>query len=292
MTKSLEYSFLRFIGVDSAGMMRSQGYYEPFFKGCQDIVDLGCGDGDFVKLMCERGYHALGVDSDPVMCEMARQKQIHVVCEDALHYLKNVPEESVDGFFSAHLVEHLHYEQVVELIELCHQVLRPGGVLVLVTPNVRGLYAHLEMFWLHFGHTNFYHPRLLEFFLTYVGYESVESGESPGIPSPLLQGLRPLVRNMTVVEQASDQASNPPSFRPPRDLILTGTSWWKKLIFRIKLYLAQSIALPYIDWMATELAALAQAQCELAQAQRETIQALLELDRPFECYVVGKKPSR
>jgi SAM-dependent methyltransferase len=287
MDKSLEHSFLRFIGVDSDGQMKSQRYYEQFFKDCKDIVDLGCGDGDFVKLMCERGYRALGVDQDQVMCEKVKDKGIPIVCDDAFDYLRNASEESVDGFFSSHLVEHLYYEQVLELIELCYRVLRPGGVLVLTTPNVRGLYSHLEMFWLHFGHKNFYHPRLLEFFLTYVGYEEIESGESPGIPSPLLQDFRPLIQNLALVTRSRDSGGTLPS-GPPRDLILTGASWWRKLFFKIKLYLAKSIALPYVDWTIAEFN---QALTTVAQTQCETMQILLELDRPFECYAVGRKPA-
>jgi len=288
MDKSLENSFLRFIEVKSDVQMRNQGHYEQFFKDCKDIVDLACGDGDFVKLMCERGYRALGVDRDPVMHEAARARGIPVVGDDVFNYLRNVAAESVDGFFSSHLVEHLHYEQVLELIELCYRALRPGGVLVLTTPNVRGLFSHLEMFWLHYGHTNFYHPRLLAFFLTYTGYENIELGENQLTASPLLQHLRPLVQNLSLIMQSPEGGGGAPLPRPPRDLILTGTSWWKKLIFKIKLYLAKSIALPYIDWTIGELN---QTLSTLAYAQRQTMQALVELDRPFECYAVGRKPS-
>jgi SAM-dependent methyltransferase len=271
MGKSLESSFLRFIEVKPEIQARNQGYYEQFFTDCQDIVDLGCGDGDFVKLMNEHGYHAIGVDLDPVLCAAARERGIPVICDDVFNYLRNAPPESVDGFFSSHLVEHLHYEQVLELIELCYRALRPGGVLVLTTPNVRGLIAHLEMFWLHYGHVNFYHPRLLAFFMTYVGYERIEMGENPWTESHLLQDLRPLAQFCVLPSS------------PPRDLMLTGTSWWKRLIFKAKLYLASYIVLPYVEWMIQEVN-------QLGHVQREIIRVLLELDRPFECYVVGRKP--
>ncbi|MCJ7667748.1 MAG: hypothetical protein MUP04_05630, partial [Anaerolineae bacterium] len=62
------------------------------------------------------------------------------------------------------------------------------GKIVITTPNVRGLFAHLEMFYMHFGHVSFYHPNLLRFFLEYVGFSDAQMGENPRTASPLLSG--------------------------------------------------------------------------------------------------------
>ena len=188
----LDYEFLRYIGVNPAGQKAHQRFYLPFFAGCQKVIDLGCGDGDFVALLEEEGMTGIGVDADPVACANARERGLDIMCRDVFDYLKSVPRGSVGGFFSSHLVEHLPYEKVLELMELSYEALSSGGVIVLTTPNVRGLTAHLEQFYLHFGHVTFYHPQLLAFFLEHVGFADVERGENISKASP----ASPMFKNL------------------------------------------------------------------------------------------------
>lgn len=106
----LDYDFLRYIGVEPETQKRIQGFYLPFFEGCKRVVDLACGDGDFVELLEEKGIEATGVDWDEKCCAAARERGLNVVCEDVFEYLEGVEEGSVDGVFCSHLVEHLPYE--------------------------------------------------------------------------------------------------------------------------------------------------------------------------------------
>ena len=161
----LDYDFLRYIGYDPAAQREHQRTYLTFFCGCRRVVDLGCGIGDFVEMLAKQGIEAVGVDSDPTAVQHMRERGMPVVDQDVLAYLDELAPGSVDGIFASHLVEHLPYDRVLELARLAYRALSPGGVLVLATPDPRSLYAHLEMFYLHFGHVSFYHPRLLCFFL-------------------------------------------------------------------------------------------------------------------------------
>lgn len=36
--------------------------YLPYFTGCKDVIDLGCGRGEFLELLKENGIHAIGID--------------------------------------------------------------------------------------------------------------------------------------------------------------------------------------------------------------------------------------
>ena len=174
----LDREFYRFNEVDYEGQKKIYSFYLPFFEGRGEIVDLACGPGDFPIYIAESGKSCMGVDSDPKMCEDARARGVNVQCGDVLDFLRAQPEGRFDGVFSGHLVEHLPFEAVFELVRESYRVLKPGGVVVLTTPNVRGLYAHLEGFYMHFGHTRFYHPRLLEFFLQQAGFKDTVSGEN------------------------------------------------------------------------------------------------------------------
>jgi len=228
--RGLDYDFLRYIGVEPENQKRIQGFYLPFFEGCKRVVDLGCGDGDFLELLGEKGIEATGVDWDEKCCAAAKERGQKVVCQDIFEYLEGVEEGSVDGFFCSHLVEHLPYERVIDLLRLAHRALREGGKIVLSTPNVRGLFSHLEMFYLHFGHVTFYHPRLLGFFLQHTGYLEVETGENPETTFPLWGHLRSELSQLPI-------PSNP----------------LRKVIWRGKMFLVRLIVQPYVDHIVARL---------------------------------------
>jgi SAM-dependent methyltransferase len=254
----LDYEFLRYIGVNPAGQKEHQSFYLPFFAGCGKVVDLGCGDGDFIELLEEEGVTGIGVDADTVACANARERGLEIVCQDVFSYLGNVRPGSIDGVFSSHLVEHLPYEKVLELLRLSYEALKPGGVIILTTPNVRGLTAHLEQFYLHFGHVTFYHPRLLAFFLEHVGFKDVEMGENISKASP----ASPMFRNLPL---RSVQVELPPQ---------KGT-WLRRLAQRLRLTIARVLLRPYLRLINENFLLIRN--------------SLLRIDRPFECYVKASK---
>ena len=166
----LESAFLKYIGHDPSVQKQHQRFYVQFFESCERVVDLGCGLGDFVELLVAQGIDAVGVDSDPLAVQTMRKDGIPIVHADAIAYLQTSSPESVDGIYAGHFVEHLPPDKVLDLVRLSYQALKPGGIIVLTTPDPRSLYAQQEMFYQHFGHVRLYHPRLLCFFLEHVGF--------------------------------------------------------------------------------------------------------------------------
>src|SRR5690606_16467093 len=110
------YDFHRFLGMNPEGQRGVQRFYLPYFANSKQVVDLACGDGDFVALLLEQGVDAVGVDADTKTCAAAQAKGLPVICQNVFAYLAATPAASVDGVFCAHLVEHLAYPQVIELI--------------------------------------------------------------------------------------------------------------------------------------------------------------------------------
>ncbi len=196
----LDDAFLRYIGVESETQRYIQAPYLAYFAGCHRVVDLGCGDGDFVALLIENGHDALGVDGDSRAAQRVRERGLPVAESDVFPWLaaevaavESGDRPAWDGIFCAHLVEHLPYARV---LELCHQsarLLRPGGVIILATPNVAAIHAHLDGYYKHFGHVTFYHPDLLGFFLTHGGFEVTETGANQRVPSTL---FFPVIREL------------------------------------------------------------------------------------------------
>lgn len=276
----LDYAFLKYFEVTPENQKPIQRRYLPFFEGCTSVVDLACGTGDFLELLQEAGIEAIGVDLDPQCCAVVRSRGLKVVQQDVIDFLIEQEDASFDGVFSAHLVEHMPFDAVLTMFQNCYRVLRPSGRIVIVTPNVHSLYAHLDMFYLHFGHVYFYHPRLLEFFLSYVGFVDSSIGENPIYPWPLLGQVRiqqPPGLSLLPLDSSSFDLVLPKPNNILRRL------WWRLKIFGIKM-----IVKPYVDILQTQINKLQIQLDEIILSHNALIE---RVDRPFEVFVVAVKPQ-
>jgi SAM-dependent methyltransferase len=279
----LDYAFLKYIGVSVDGEEKLHSFYLPFLADRARVLDLGCGMGGFVKLLRTQGIDGYGVDSDPQCIAEARAHHLPVVEADVIDYLRTLEPASLDAIFSAHMVEHMPYAVVLETIQLAHRALRPGGRLVLVTPNPRALVTHLEMYHLHFGHIAMYHPKLLAFFMHYAGFAKTEMGENPHTMAAQISADTPLrtLPNFSFTEQRDggtllrSEAILPKPRHPLR-----------KALWYVKMGLVHWVVQPYFDAAAQRLH---QVQAQLAQTEQALQGTLQALDRPFECYVIGDK---
>ena len=175
----LDYAFLNYLNVSIEGEAALHAFYLPLLADYPRVLDLGCGLGGFVKLLCDHGHDAYGVDSDAQCIAAARNHALPVVEADVVEHLRALQPGTLDAIFSAHMVEHMPYPVVLETIQLAHRALRPGGRLLLVTPNPQALITHLELYHMHFGHIALYHPTLLAFFMDYSGFCTTATGENP-----------------------------------------------------------------------------------------------------------------
>lgn len=99
------------------------------------LLDVGSGSGDFLLRMRARGWNVLGVEPDPVAAASARAKDLDV--RDGMLADAAFPDDTFDAIVLSHVIEHVH--DPVALLRECGRVLRPGGVLVLMTPNLRSV---------------------------------------------------------------------------------------------------------------------------------------------------------
>lgn len=116
--------------------------FVPRFEGRTEVIDAGCGRGEFLELLKESGIVAVGVDSDEAMVARCRELGLDAVQGDIVEYLRGRPEEAYGGIFAARLIEHLERDEIVELMRLAFSRLRPGGVLVVQTVNPMRLLTH------------------------------------------------------------------------------------------------------------------------------------------------------
>ena len=69
--------------------------YVPLFRGRSDVLDLGCGRGEFLGVMREAGISARGVDIDPAMVQRTRQRGFDVMEGDAVSYLEGLQDDAL-----------------------------------------------------------------------------------------------------------------------------------------------------------------------------------------------------
>ena len=97
------------------------------------LLDVGCGDGTFLARMRRRGWTVTGLDFDPIAAKAARDRhglEVHVgTIEEAFAGRKAL----YDVVTASHVIEHV--PEPIRFLEQCRSLLRPGGRLVLKTPN-------------------------------------------------------------------------------------------------------------------------------------------------------------
>lgn len=99
------------------------------------IVDLACGGGNFLYFLKKRGYTNLtGVDLSPQQVTLARQVIPQVEEGDVIAFLEKSPGR-LDLITAFDLIEHLTKDEVLSFLEKAYIALKPGGKLILQTPN-------------------------------------------------------------------------------------------------------------------------------------------------------------
>jgi SAM-dependent methyltransferase len=124
-------------------------HFGPFLRGWQadePVLELGCGSGDFLAYLKERGLqHVQGVDISAEQAALARNRGLEVVAEDAFDVLRR--NEGRFGAIAAFdFLEHFSRDELFELLPLIRAALRPKGNLLIQTPNGAGIFAPQIMF--------------------------------------------------------------------------------------------------------------------------------------------------
>jgi SAM-dependent methyltransferase len=169
----------RFRG-ERADIKGRMSIYQPFLDalrahfGSASAIDLGCGRGEWLEVLRDAGWPGHGVDLDQAMLAACRDAGLDAVRGDALETLRGLPEAS-QGLVSAfHLVEHLPFEALHDLVRESLRVLKPGGLLLIETPNPENIVVGASRFYMDPTHIRPLPPPLLAFVADYYGFEAVK----------------------------------------------------------------------------------------------------------------------
>jgi len=131
--------------------------YLPILEnaGIKDgILDVGCGRGEWLEVLREAGFQAKGIDHNHIHIEHCKSLSLEVIETEALSYLRGLEEAGLNAVTAFHFAEHLPLKLLVRFLDEAGRTLKPGGLLILETPNPENLLVGSCNFYLDPSHKN------------------------------------------------------------------------------------------------------------------------------------------
>lgn len=139
--------------------------YTEYFQGKTNILDIGCGRGEFLELLKEKNICAKGIDIEEDMILMCIQKGLDVKNIDALEYLNSLEDNSLGGIIMNQVIEHMEPKYLCKLIKVAHKKLQEGAYIVTETINPQSLIVFTEAYFMDPSHNRMIHPYTIQFLL-------------------------------------------------------------------------------------------------------------------------------
>ena len=148
----------------------AQRFYLPFLKDAPGpVLDVGCGRGEFLRLLQAAGIRAKGVESNPVSASACRAAGLDVEEGDGIAGLFKMRTGELGGVVAFQVVEHWPPEEIFRFLQAARRALAPGGVLVAETINADSLSA-LRAFYLDPTHVRPVPAEALRFLAEAAGF--------------------------------------------------------------------------------------------------------------------------
>ena len=118
------------------------------------ILDVGCGRGEWLELLRDHGLDARGVDANRLMVAQCLEQKLPATEGDAVAFLRGLAPDSLGGVSGFHIIEHLPFAYLIDLIDEAVRVLKPGGIVIFETPNPANVLVATEYFYFDPTHRN------------------------------------------------------------------------------------------------------------------------------------------
>jgi len=104
------------------------------------ILDVGCGGGNYLKILKDKGWTVYGVDASSIATQRARSLGLSNIFTGELHEAR-YPDECFDVILMRHSLEHMPHP--LETLTEVHRILKQGGTILIVTPNFQSIEARI-----------------------------------------------------------------------------------------------------------------------------------------------------
>lgn len=150
-------------------------YFDKFIGDPNaQVVDCGCGRGEWLALLGEQGIKVTGIDLNRAMVDTCQALGLQAKCMDAIQYLSRQPEGSLAAVTGFHIIEHLPFNTLLALFDAALRALRPDGMVIFETPNPENLVVGACNFYSDPTHLNPIVPTVAEFMARQRGFAHAE----------------------------------------------------------------------------------------------------------------------
>jgi SAM-dependent methyltransferase len=159
-----------------------QKCFIKYFTGKQNVLDIGCGRGEFLELCRENGIGAMGIDIDADMVLFCQEKGLDVRQADAIGFLDTIEDGLLGGVFMSQVVEHMDPNSLIKLIELCYRKQSDHSYFISETINPESLFVFAHSYYIDMSHVFPAHPKTIEFLLRSAGYQDISMMSLSPVP--------------------------------------------------------------------------------------------------------------
>ncbi len=138
------------------------------------LLEVGCGDGDFLTLAEADGWRVTGIEYSPAACEKARQRLKNGEVLNGELQTAGLPAEQFDLCVLSDVIEHVR--SPLDFLQEIHRVLKPGGTLFIATPAIDSWSARfLRQKWMEFKveHLTYFDRQTVQTLLFKSGFRDV-----------------------------------------------------------------------------------------------------------------------
>ena len=125
------------------GLFPNERYlFEKYFEKDKFILDLACGGGRTTLRLSELGYKVKGVDLSDRLIELGKKRFPHIPFETGDFCDIKEQDQSIDNILISHNGLDMAYpeSQRVQAIRECARVMKPGGILIISSHNIKSLH--------------------------------------------------------------------------------------------------------------------------------------------------------
>lgn len=156
--------------------LKRQEIYLPYFENVRgEVLDIGCGRGEFLTMLSKNNIPCKGVDIYPEFVSYCKFKNLDIECSDAIEFLNNVDDNSFGGIFVGQVAEHLETDYLIELINICRNKVVAGGKVIFETPNPETIRILGDTFYVDPSHIKPIHPLQLKYIFESARFKNIQT---------------------------------------------------------------------------------------------------------------------
>lgn len=157
----------------------------------EPVLEIGCGPGLMLEYLRSHGFRSLeGIDLSEEQIEIAKAHGLDARTADVFEFLESAKERYA-AILAIDFVEHFSKEELMRLVPNIQGALRPGGHLILQTPNGGGLLPHSVVYG-DLTHLTIFTPNSLTQLLRLWGFDEFRFSETGPVAKNVKGRLRSL----------------------------------------------------------------------------------------------------